>query len=236
MDIPVWLDQNDCRFPDSRLALRQPNGLLAAGGSLDPDTLLDAYHQGIFPWYSEDQPLLWWSPDPRAVLFPEHLRISRSLRKTIRSGRFNVSADRAFDRIIDACAAPRRDDDSGGTWITAAIRSAYTHLHQLGYAHSIEVWENGELAGGLYGVALGRVFFGESMFHHQRDASKVALVHLVQHLQAQGFRLIDCQQATPHLESLGATTIPRQQFNELLQRYTHDGQFKSHWQLTATSP
>ena len=233
MDIPVWLDQNDCRFPDSRLALRQPNGLLAAGGSLDPDTLLDAYYQGIFPWYSEDQPLLWWSPDPRAVLFPEQLRISRSLRKTISSGRFSVSADRAFDRVIDACAAPRMDDDGGGTWITTAIRSAYTQLHQLGYAHSIEAWEDGELAGGLYGVALGRVFFGESMFHHQRDASKVALVHLVQHLQAQGFHLIDCQQTTPHLESLGATTIPRQQFNELLQRYSHDEQFKPHWQLTA---
>ena len=236
MDIPVWLDQNDCRFPDSRLALRQPNGLLAVGGSLDPDTLLNAYHQGIFPWYSEDQPLLWWSPDPRAVLFPEQLRISRSLHKTISSSRFSVTCDQAFAQVIHACAAPRTDADAAGTWITAAIRDAYNHLHQLGYAHSIEVWEAGVLAGGLYGLALGRVFYGESMFHHQRDASKVALVYLVQHLRAQGFQLIDCQQATPHLESLGATTIPRQQFNELLQRYSRDECFKPDWQLSATLP
>lgn len=234
MDIPVWLDQNDCRFPDNRLALRQPNGLLAIGGSLDPDTLLSAYHQGIFPWYSDDQPLLWWSPDPRAVLFPEQLHVSHSLRKTINSGRFSVTADQAFDRVIRACATPRTATDEAGTWITTAMRDAYNQLHQLGYAHSVEVWQADGLVGGLYGLALGRVFFGESMFHHQRDASKVALVYLVQHLQAQGFRLIDCQQATPHLESLGATTIPRSQFNELLQRYSYDDRFKPNWRLSAT--
>ena len=236
MHIPVWLDQNDCQFPDSRLALLEPNGLLAVGGSLTTDTLLRAYRQGIFPWYSDDQPLLWWSPDPRAVLFPGQLHVSRSLRKTINSGRFSITADQAFGRVIQACAAPRSTSDETGTWITSAMDAAYNQLHRLGYAHSIEVWQSGDLVGGLYGLALGRVFFGESMFHRQRDASKAGFVHLVRHLAGQGFKLIDCQQATTHLESLGATTIPRNQFNELLQRYCHDDQFKPTWQLSVSLP
>jgi leucyl/phenylalanyl-tRNA--protein transferase len=233
MDIPVWLDPNNCQFPDSRLALQEPNGLLAVGGSLDPDTLLSAYRQGIFPWYSDGQPLLWWSPDPRAVLFPNQLHISRSLRKTLNNSHYSITFDQAFDQVIQACAAPRTNAEEAGTWITSAMNAAYNQLHRLGYAHSVEVWEAGKLIGGLYGLALGRVFFGESMFHQQRDASKFGFVHLVHHLLNQGFQLIDCQQATPHLESLGATTIPRSQFNTLLQRYCHDDRFKPSWQLSA---
>ena len=231
MDIPVWLDPNNCQFPDTQLALQEPNGLLAVGGSLDPDTLLSAYRQGIFPWYSDDQPILWWSPNPRAVLFPHQLRISRSLHKTLNSNRFTITMDQAFDRVIHACAAPRSAAD--GTWITSAMITAYNQLHQLGHAHSLEVWQTGELVGGLYGLALGRVFFGESMFHWQRDASKVGFAHLVRYLSAQGFQLIDCQQATSHLQSLGATTIPRQHFNKLLQQYCND---KRPWPATLAIP
>jgi len=232
MDIPVWLDPHNCQFPDNRLALQEPNGLLAVGGSLDSDTLLRAYRQGIFPWYSDDQPLLWWSPDPRAVLFPDQLRISRSLRKTLNSQRFNVTIDQAFDRVIRACAAPRAEDNNG-TWITHAMIAAYNQLHQLGHAHSVEVWQDDQLVGGLYGLALGRVFFGESMFHRQRDASKVGFAHLVEHIIALNFQLIDCQQATSHLESLGATTIPRHHFNELLQRYCDTDDISTNQQTPA---
>lgn len=220
MVIPVWLDPENCAFPDSRLALQEPNGLLAIGGSLAPEVLLSAYVRGIFPWYSAEQPILWWSPDPRAVLFPEQLHVSRSLARTLKSGGFSVSFDRAFVRVITACARPRpgQGDDSG-TWITAELMASFIALHQLGYAHSVEVWSADELVGGLYGLAIDRVFFGESMFHCQRDASKVALVHLVRRLAELGFHMVDCQQATRHLLSMGATTIPRQRFNELLDNY-----------------
>jgi len=237
MDIPVWLNPNNCQFPDSNLALQEPNGLLAVGGSLDPGTLLNAYRQGIFPWYSDGQPLLWWSPDPRAVLFPDQLRISRSLRRTLNNNRFNVTIDQAFDAVIRACATPRGSPETeNGTWITNAMIAAYNQLHKLGHAHSVEVWSANELVGGLYGLAIGRVFFGESMFHRQRDASKVGLAHLVSHLITQDFRLIDCQQATPHLESLGATTIPRHRFNILLQRYCDTNHASQTWQTMASSP
>jgi len=241
MDIPVWLEPNNCQFPDTRLALQEPNGLLAVGGSLASDVLLSAYRQGIFPWYSDDQPLLWWSPDPRAVLFPEQLRISRSLRKTLKAGLFDITLDNAFDQVIRACAATRSSpgptgSDETGTWITGAMIDAYNQLHQLGYAHSVEVWQKNQLVGGCYGLAIGRVFFGESMFHRRRDASKVGFVHLVQHLIEQGIRLIDCQQATQHLESLGATTIPRQHFIELLGSYCNDETGRQAWQLSGSYP
>ncbi|MDD3448788.1 MAG: leucyl/phenylalanyl-tRNA--protein transferase [Gammaproteobacteria bacterium] len=197
-------------FPDPELALREPDGLLAAGGDLGPERLLAAYREGIFPWFSDGQPILWWSPDPRAVLFPGQIRIARSLRKTLKSHRYRASMDTDFAAVIAACAEPRPGQE--GTWITAAMRDAYLRLHQLGVAHSVEVWEDGSLVGGLYGVAIGRVFFGESMFTRARDASKVALVHLAGQLRDWGFPLIDCQQTTGHLLSMGAVEIPRREF------------------------
>jgi len=197
-------------FPDVSLAEFEPNGLLAVGGDLSPMRLVSAYRQGIFPWYSEQEPILWWSPDPRTVLFPDHLKISRSLRKTLRKGLFQVSMDQGFQQVIEACAAPRRD--SPGTWLTREMILAYRQLHELGLAHSVEVWQEGRLVGGLYGVAIGGVFFGESMFSRVSDASKVALVHLCEQLLAWGFRMVDCQVYTQHLVSLGADEIPREAF------------------------
>ena len=204
-----YLDAED-PFPPVDEALREPNGLLAAGGDLSPARLLDAYRQGIFPWFGDEDPLLWWSPDPRMVLFVDELHVSRSLRKTIRSGRFSVTADRAFSAVMSGCAEPRADQE--GTWITTEMRAAYARLAALGYAHSVEAWEGDALVGGLYGVAIGRMFFGESMFARVSDASKVAFVALVRQLQRWGFRLIDCQMPTAHLASLGAREIPRREF------------------------
>jgi leucyl/phenylalanyl-tRNA--protein transferase len=194
-------------------ALHEPNGLLAAGGDLTPERLLCAYRNGIFPWFNDCQPILWWSPDPRAVLFPKDLKISRSLRKCIRHDDFELSIDRDFPGVIRACAAPRRDTRE--TWITSEMRAAYLRLHALDHAHSVECWADDKLVGGLYGVALGRVFFGESMFTVMPDASKVALVHLCQ----QGFELIDCQLPSDHLARMGASSIPRQTFRSLLDRW-----------------
>jgi leucyl/phenylalanyl-tRNA--protein transferase len=204
-------------FPPVERSEREPNGLLAIGGDLSPTRLLNAYRSGVFPWYSEEQPILWWSPDPRTVLFPQRLKISRSLAKTLRNGPFNVSFDQAFDQVIRGCAAPRRDEE--GTWITDEMMQAYRELHRLGHAHSVEVWHGDDLAGGLYGVAIGAVFFGESMFSRERDASKVALVHLVRRLQARGYRLIDCQVYSAHLISLGAETIDRREFCRCLEKW-----------------
>jgi len=201
-------------FPDPALAETEPNGLLAVGGDLSPQRLRSAYRLGIFPWYGAGQPILWWSPDPRLVLFPDRLRISRSLRKTLRRGAFTVSLDRDFGAVIRACAAPRAD--AGGTWIVPAMARAYERLHVLGLAHSAEAWRGGELAGGLYGVAMGRVFFGESMFSRASDASKVALAYLARCLSAWGYALIDCQVYTPHLASLGAVEMPRAEFQRRL--------------------
>lgn len=216
LKIPHWLDAVDDAepFPDVQLALREPNGLLAVGGNLSIARLLTAYRHGIFPWYSAGQPLLWWSPDPRTVLFPTQFKLSRSLRKTLRKGLHDVSFDRAFDTVVAACAAPR--DAEAGTWITPAMASAYHDLHVAGYAHSVEVWQNNELVGGLYGVSLGRVFFGESMFSRCRDGSKIALAHLVGQLRRWDFKLIDCQMPTAHLQRLGATLISRRSFCDLL--------------------
>jgi leucyl/phenylalanyl-tRNA--protein transferase len=213
-----WLRPTD-PFPPLERALSDPDGLLAAGGTLDAPRLIDAYRRGIFPWSSEGQPLLWWSPDPRMVLFTDEFRMSRSLRKRVREGSFEIRVDSAFDDVMAACAEPR--DGQAGTWITAAMRRAYGELHRRGYAHSVEAWREGRLVGGLYGVALGRVFFGESMFARETDASKVALARLVALLREQGVPMIDCQQDTAHLASLGARPIPRAEFATVLKELIH---------------
>jgi len=190
--------------------MRQPNGLLCVGGDLSPQRLLDAYRRGIFPWYSDGDPILWWSPDPRMVIFPSELRVTRSLDKVLRNRSYEVRFDTAFASVMIGCSAPR--PGQSGTWITDEVLAAYTELHRLGYAHSIETWIDGELAGGLYGVALGRMFYGESMYTRVRDASKIAFVHLVEFLIRRDFALIDCQMHTDHLASLGAREIGRAEF------------------------
>ena len=210
----TWLSKDSLSFPPLTRALREPDGLLAAGGDLRPERILAAYRHGCYPWYQQGQPILWWSPDPRFVLFPDELHISRSLGKVLRRQTFEVSYDKAFDRVIDACAGPRSYAD--GTWITDAMRQAYLQLHRLGHAHSVEVWQAGELVGGLYGLCIGQVFFGESMFSHVDNASKTAFAHLVPDLKRWGIRLIDCQMQTRHLASFGARAIDRQAFAELL--------------------
>lgn len=212
-----WLPAHPVRFPETGLALDEPNGLLAAGGALTSEWLVAAYRRGIFPWFCDDQPILWWSPDPRMVLFPDELRIRRSLAKRLRNGGFEITRDQAFDAVIAACADLRSDAE--GTWITAPMRAAYQRLHRQGHAHSVEVWRTGRLVGGLYGVALGHAFFGESMFSRESDASKVALVHLAGFLQANGGGLIDCQMHTAHLASLGAHDIARERFIDYLDQY-----------------
>ena len=201
---------SDLHFPPVDLAT--PEGLLAVGGDLQPERLLEGYRHGIFPWYSGDQPILWWSPHPRTVLFLEKLHISRSLKRSLRPGIFSVTLDTKFCEVMLGCAGPRPQYPDGGTWITEEMLAAYTRLHELGYAHSVETWKEGQLVGGLYGVALGGAFFAESMFTHASDASKVALVSLVHQLQTWGFRLMDCQQSSPHVTALGAEAIPRRDF------------------------
>ena len=213
-----WL-ANDSPFPALESALQEPNGLLAAGGDLSPQRLLAAYRQGIFPWYSVGQPILWWSPDPRMVLFPDELKISRSLAKRLKNSDYEVRFDTAFRDVMLACAEIQRPQQDG-TWITASIIDGYCKLHELGYAHSAETWIDGQLAGGVYGVAIGHMFYGESMFHHVTDASKIAFVHLVQRLQQQGFGMIDCQMKTSHLASLGAREITRAEFSQRLAKLT----------------
>jgi leucyl/phenylalanyl-tRNA--protein transferase len=198
-------------------ALLEPPGLLAAGGDLSPARLLAAYERGVFPWYSAQQPILWWSPDPRMVLFPQEFKCSRSLRKTLRNGPYTTRADHAFGATIRACAAPRRGGPD--TWLNKDMIASYEQLHELGFSHSIETYEAGRLAGGLYGIQLGQVFFGESMFSTGRDASKVALARLMQECRARDIQLIDCQVASPHLASLGAREVSRDRFVALLQRY-----------------
>ncbi|WP_413935622.1 leucyl/phenylalanyl-tRNA--protein transferase [Nitrospira sp. BLG_1] len=210
------LHRHDLRFPPVNQAT--PEGLLAVGGDLRPERLLEAYRHGIFPWYNEDDPILWWSPDPRAVLFPNKLHVARSLKKTLRSNVFTVTLDTCFRQIMEQCAGPRPQYPEGGTWITDDMRDAYTRLHELGYAHSVESWQEGILVGGLYGIAIGGAFFAESMFTRVDDASKVALVKLVQQLQAWNFRLIDCQQSSPHVMRFGAEEILRSDFiNQLIE-------------------
>jgi leucyl/phenylalanyl-tRNA--protein transferase len=223
-----WLGPSD-PFPPVDAALTEPNGLLAAGGDLTPARLLDAYRLGIFPWSSDDEPMLWWSPDPRMVLFVDELRVSRSLRRRIRSGAFRVTADTAFHGVIRGCADRRRDGE--GTWITEEIAAAYRELFRRGHAHSIETWSGDALVGGLYGVSIGRMFYGESMFAHASDASKVAFALAVRQLARWGFRIIDCQMSTAHLASLGAREIPRREFVDMLQALTAQPEVPAPWRL-----
>lgn len=218
-------------FPDPALALSDPDGLLAVGGDLSPARLLYAYRHGIFPWYHGDQPILWWSPDPRAVLFPKDIHISRSLRRRITHGGYTMSFDTAFDSVMAACADTRPGQPEGGTWISPAMQAAYGELHRLGHAHSIEIWMAGELVGGLYGIALGRVFFGESMFSRSTDASKLALVCFVRQLDAWGYALIDCQVHSEHLESLGSTLLPRRDFLALLAEHCDAAGHETSWRF-----
>lgn len=213
-----WLNPGD-PFPPAEQALADPDGLLCASLDLTANQVLRAYERGIFPWYSEGQPVLWWSPNPRMVLFPANFRLHRSLRKTLRNIKHEIRTDTCFRAVMQACAEPRPEQD--GTWISEAIVNAYCELHDAGYAHSVETWVNGELVGGLYGIALGRVFFGESMFMRRTDASKIAFAYLLTQLKRWDFGLVDCQQATGHLASLGAAAIPRKQFLDELRRLIH---------------
>ena len=235
MSAICWLAPSDGpdALPEPSLALDEPNGLLAAGGTLRPDWLLASYANGIFPWYEEGQPILWWCPDPRSVLWPDDLKVSRSLRRALSKAVFEVTADTAFDAVVDACAEPRRYAES--TWITREMAAAYKRLHALGWAHSFEAWRDGALAGGLYGVAIGRMFFGESMFARAANASKVALANAVPYLQARGIALIDCQIPSEHLARLGATDMPRTEFLNHLKRYREPAGTPESWRLDFAS-
>jgi leucyl/phenylalanyl-tRNA---protein transferase len=216
-------------FPPVESALQAPNGLLAAGGDLSPERLLAAYAEGIFPWFGEDDPILWWSPDPRMVLYVGEVHVARSLHKVIKSGKFRVTLDQAFPAVVRACAEARRDHE--GTWITPAMEEAYVRLAELGHAHSVEAWEGDALAGGLYGVAVGRMFFGESMFTRVRDASKVALVQLARQLAAWNMPMIDCQMSTQHLASLGARDIRRSDFVDEVRYLVRQPPAGTPWQM-----
>jgi leucyl/phenylalanyl-tRNA--protein transferase len=218
-------------FPPVERALRSPNGLLCAGADLSLARLLAAYRLGIFPWYSGEEPILWWSPDPRMVLFAAELRISRSLAKSMRNRGYEVRVDTAFREVIEGCAAPRRD--GGGTWLGEEMRRAYQRLHREGYAHSFETWLKGRLVGGLYGVAIGRMFYGESMFSRATDASKVALAALVRELAARGFPMIDCQQRTPLLAAMGGREIPRREFLRRVAALVNYPEQPGRWSLVA---
>jgi leucyl/phenylalanyl-tRNA--protein transferase len=223
-------------FPDTRNALDYPNGLLAGGGDLSPTRLLNAYRRGIFPWYSEGGPILWWSPAPRCVIFPDKVHLSRRTRRRYNSGGYELTLNQAFPTVIRACAEPREGEDE--TWITAEMEEAYTGLHRIGRAHSLEVWLEGELAGGIYGIAIGSMFFGESMFSHRTDGSKIALVALCKLMVETGMGLLDCQVGNPHLYTLGAEEISRNEFENLLARlvdsperftFRNDPQFTRRW-------
>lgn len=216
-------------FPPVERAMREPNGLLAMGGDLSPERLLDAYRHGIFPWFNAQDPILWWSPDPRMVLFPREFRIARSLRKTLAKRHYQVRTDHAFEQVMRACAAPRHGQP--GTWIHEEMIAAYSELHRTGQAHSVETWMDGELAGGLYGIAIGRMFYGESMFSRRTDASKIALAHLSAQLARWNFGMIDCQMNTPHLASLGAREIPRSEFVTRLQELIKYADRESPWEF-----
>lgn len=224
-------DSIDLRFPPVELA--SPEGLLAVGGDLRAERLLEAYRRGIFPWFNPGQPILWWSPDPRAVLFPPKLRISRSLGKTLRQKKFVITLDQAFRNVISSCAQPRSARIRHGTWITPEMIEAYCVLHERGVAHSVESWRDGKLVGGLYGIALGGAFFGESMFTRTTDASKVAFVHIVRQLEQWGFSLIDCQQPSGHLFSLGAEEIRRRDFMDHLERALRQPDRPGRWRFEA---
>ncbi|MEH6470817.1 MAG: leucyl/phenylalanyl-tRNA--protein transferase [Halopseudomonas sp.] len=224
-----WLEPDNTQFPAVNTALADPDGLLAAGGDLSPARLIEAYRNGIFPWFDDQQPILWWSPDPRCVLKPDQLYVSRSLRKLIRSQRLRVSFDQCFSEVVAACAAPRTDEP--GTWISPAMQRAYAKLHKQGIAHSVEVWQQDLLVGGLYGLAIGKIFFGESMFSRTSNASKVGFATLVEQLKHWDYALIDCQIHSEHLSSLGAELMPRAEFIELVEQYIDSPQLHR-WELT----
>jgi leucyl/phenylalanyl-tRNA--protein transferase len=223
-----WLTR-DAPFPPVEKALHEPNGLLAAGGDLSVARLVNAYSRGIFPWFGVGDPILWWSPDPRMVLFLPELKVSRSLRKALRRGGYEVRADTAFRAVMQACAAPRAGQP--GTWILPAMVEAYCRLHEEGLAHSVETWVDGRLVGGLYGVALGRMFYGESMFTRVPDASKIAFTHLVRQLRRWDFGMVDCQMRSAHLASLGAREIPRREFLVRLEELLHLAPVPGPWKL-----
>lgn len=226
-----WLHRPD--FPPLDKALLEPNGLLAAGGELSPEWLLAAYGRGIFPWYNASEPILWWSPDPRMVLRPADIRITRSLRQALRQQRFAVRCDTAFRQVMETCAEPR--EPGGGTWITPEMVEAYVRLHELGYAHSVETWHDGQLVGGLYGLALGRAFFGESMFSRMTNSSKVALAHLARHLERLGYAVIDCQMVTAHLASMGGHPLSRAAFALELESLIRSPRAPARWAAEATN-
>ena len=225
----AWLERGD-PFPPVERALSNPNGLLAAGADLSVERLLEAYRRGIFPWYSNGQPPLWWSPDPRMVLVCAELKVSRSLAKSVRNKGYEVRIDSAFAEVLRGCSEPRKYEPA--TWLGADMRVAYARLHHAGYAHSFETWRDGALVGGLYGVAVGRMFYGESMFSRATDASKVALVKLAQVLKSRGFPLVDCQMHTPLLESLGAREIPRREFLRALAGLVNYPELPMKWNMT----
>jgi leucyl/phenylalanyl-tRNA--protein transferase len=231
--VPVYRLPREPVFPDPARA--EADGLLAVGGDLSPERLLTAYASGIFPWFDDDSPILWWSPDPRLVIEPARLHVPRSLQRTIRRGRYRVTADEAFAEVISRCASRPRPGQRG-TWITAEMRDAYVRLHDLGYAHSFEAWEGTELAGGLYGVSLGSAFFGESMFADRTDASKVAFVRSVAWLAGHGVGLVDCQIRTEHLVRLGAHEIPRAEFLRRLARALRAATRRGRWTLDEPDP
>jgi len=239
MDNPIrlhWLDPRNPRqpFPPAHLAMREPNGLLAIGGDLSVTRLVRAYSQGIFPWYNPDEPILWWCPDPRAVLEPSRFHVSRSLARRLRRQDFAVTLNAAFRPVLDACAAPRAR--GRGTWLGPEMKRAYQELHERGFAQSLEVWQRGELVGGVYGVSLGRVFFGESMFSRMTDASKIAMHYLCRQLDAWNFDLVDCQIASPHLATLGAVEMPRERFLARIQQAIGDGGRTGRWRFELDVP
>ncbi|MDH5517748.1 MAG: leucyl/phenylalanyl-tRNA--protein transferase [Gammaproteobacteria bacterium] len=219
-----WLDPESLEFPDVESAWKEPNGILAAGGDLSVERLVSAYCHGIFPWYNEDEPILWWSPEPRCVLIPSQFKLSKSLKKTIRKNIFKVTFNQCFEQVMSACAEARTkpNGDVTGTWISTEIQQAYHNLHRAGYAHSIECWKDGQLVGGLYGLAIGQVFFGESMFSRVSNASKVAFAKLCDQLVLQDFKLIDGQVYSPHLETLGFQLMPRTEFIDILNRFVDE--------------
>jgi leucyl/phenylalanyl-tRNA--protein transferase len=230
-----WLSLADDLFPPLEAALDDPNGLLAVGGDLSPERILAAYRRGIFPWFNPGDPILWWSPNPRTVIYPHQFHISKSLRKALKKGIYHVTFDNCFEDVMRACAAPRTYAD--GTWITEDIIAGYTALHRRGYAHSVEVWQENQLVGGLYGMALGKVFFGESMFSRADNASKFGFAHLVRQLRQWNFELIDCQIANDHLFTLGAVEIPREEFQKILVKFTHEpGVYSLSWSTLPKSP
>ncbi len=231
--MPVFALGDEPVFPPPELA--EADGLLAVGGDLGPARIIRAYARGIFPWYSDETPILWWSPDPRLVLFPRELKISRSLRQVIRRGVYRVTCDEAFEKVITGCASAKRGSDEG-TWITGEMIRAYCVLHEMGYAHSVESWDGDELAGGLYGISLGRIFFGESMFANRPNASKVAFATIAGRLAAAGFELIDCQVRTAHLESFGAREITGDTFREILRRSVGLQPAEPPWDTKTASP